>query len=592
MVALDSIRAFTLTLATRLMEPLCARNTIPTVTPIDKLAVSSVSEGVRSIRWHLVMLALCVLAPQILLGGYLAYRNADEIRTSIEGSTNELARRLSDTVDREIVGLIGVLQGLATSSSLQRKDFQAFYPEVAKAFIGTRATGVAVRNISGDLLVNTNSPLGASLPPSNPVLRQFDREVIESRRAVVSDIHMGAVSRRFLVLVGVPVGMPDGDSYSMATGVDPKDILAIVGGIGLPEGWLAVVLDRSRHVVARSREPDKYIGAPASPEFLASAVGDAGRVLSTTLEGEPVFTAYAVSKVSRWMVLVSAPRSLLDKPVRVLWWSLAGLVGMAALTSAIAAVYFSRLIGRGLQELAREAQAVGRGAAPGAPRSAVAEVLQVHEELAAAARKLAWREAHQIELMAELDHRVKNTLTVLQSLIERTMRTASSRDQGAKLLQGRVMALARSHEALSDARWERVRLSALVDSMASSDQLELHAAGPEVWLAPRAVVSIAQTLHELGALSRPPTSMATSGQVDLGWRLEADDLVMAWVVQGGLLSAPDRSSFGYEIIRLCVERQLGGRATWVQKSDGFEFQARIPLKSDVLGPNAFVEAAE
>ena len=138
---------------------------------------------VLSIRVHLALLALLVLTPQIVLGGYLAYRNASETQASVENSTSALARTVSGAVDRELVGVVGVLQGLSTASSLHRKDFAEFSSRATAAFRTSKASGVALRDAAGTILVNTNAAPGAPLPPSNPALREFDKEVIASGRA-------------------------------------------------------------------------------------------------------------------------------------------------------------------------------------------------------------------------------------------------------------------------------------------------------------------------------------------------------------------------------------------------------------------------
>jgi hypothetical protein len=107
------------------------------------------SPPVLPVRWHLVMLALFVLTPQIILGGYLAHRNSAETQASVESATNALARTITESVDREFAGVIGVLQGLATSPALRRRDFAEFYPQVDAAFKGRKASGVAIRDALG-----------------------------------------------------------------------------------------------------------------------------------------------------------------------------------------------------------------------------------------------------------------------------------------------------------------------------------------------------------------------------------------------------------------------------------------------------------
>jgi two-component sensor histidine kinase len=536
-----------------------------------------------SIRWHLFVLAALILLPQVILGAYVAYGYARDARVATERSAQTLTDVLLQSTDREVVGVTGVLKGLAVAQTLAREDFGAFYQQAASAIAEMPVRGVAVRDRQGNQRVNTNASWGAPLPAPNDVSLSFDRELFASRKPGVSVLHAGRVSRAPLVLVGVPIFTDGQPVYTLSAGLTPDVIARVLDARMIPEGWLCVVLDRDGQVIARSRDQDRYLGARASQEFMSAATGDNGRVESVTLDGVPVSTTFRRSALSGWMVLVSVPRPLLDVPVRALWQSLLALGALGVVTSALAGALYSRVIGGSLLRLSASAARSGLGDPSGPLETSVVEVNDVHRALTDASTELAKRTAHQTFLMAELDHRVKNTLAVIQSLIGRTLKGAKSTEHAAVSLRGRVMALARAHEMLSDARWEPVELGELVRAVTQSDGISVQVDGPPVLLPPKSVVAMAQTIHELAINRARHGELASGGSVGVRWSVEKGTLVWQWREPIKAEKVHVGSGFGSQVIRLCVERQLGGEATFKVERGELVFQATIPLDHSTLG---------
>jgi two-component sensor histidine kinase len=535
---------------------------------------------------HLALLAALVLAPQIVLGGYLALRTADDLRAATESAAVALAGTLAQNIEREIATVSATLKGLASSSEIEQQDWTAFRHRAKAAFDGARSAGVAVRNIEGRLLFNSNALPDAPLPPSNPVLREFDKRVLAGTASeVVSDLHVGGVARRPLILVGVPARGPDGRVYSLSAGLDPQRFAQIVNDVALPDGWLASVIGRDRRVIARSRDLDRYLGATASAAFIEKVVGERGHIFSTSLDGVESLTAYTTLPAHGWTVITSAPRTIVDAPMVKVWWSHVGLAVIALLSSLTAALFFGQLIGGGLKGLAREALFIGAGESPAREPTRVAEIEAVHQSLLTAATELTRREEHQHVLMAELDHRVKNTLAIVQSLVSRTMNTASSPAEGIQRLQGRVMALARSHEVMSASGWENVSLDAVARAIVSDINVPVVVSGPGIVLRSRAVVAIAQSLHELATDADRRISAGDRARIELTWDADGSSMRMRWTEHGA--GQDDFASFGFgrDVIKLCVERQLGGEAKFLSAPDGRLFEARIPFRCENLGEN-------
>ena len=176
-------------------------------------------------------------------------------------------------------------------------------------------------------------------------------------------------------------------------------------------------------------------------------------------------------------------------------------------------------------------------------------------------------EEHQQLLINELNHRVKNTLTTVQSIASQTLRTAANKEEARKAFEDRLLALSRAHDVLTRENWEGATVRALVAQMvepyANHAENRLHAEGPVLWLSPRAALALAMALQELatnavkyGALS------GDQGRITLTWRIDAQDpqrMHLRWEEQGGPpVTPPRRRGFGTRLIERGLAQDLDG----------------------------------
>jgi PAS domain S-box-containing protein len=162
-------------------------------------------------------------------------------------------------------------------------------------------------------------------------------------------------------------------------------------------------------------------------------------------------------------------------------------------------------------------------------------------------------------LMHELGHRMKNTLSVVQSIATQSLRNATSIEEVAQTLTARIAAYSRAHDLLHQKDWDSATLSDIIHGSVINIGLEgsdrIRASGPSVKLGPQAVLSFSLVLHELltnaskyGALSND------DGLVDIRWHIEKRDgedfLQAVWCEVGGppVTTAPDRTGFGSKLI--------------------------------------------
>ena len=538
---------------------------------------------------HVVILSLGILVPQILLGSIVAWRYFGDQRVAVERAAVSLARERRGDLDRDLEGIIGSLQALTLSPSLDSGDMRGLY-EQAQQIVRLRGASFALRNPDGQLIMNTVVPFGEPLPVTDdPDLLSTIAEILKTRRPATSNLFLGAVTKRATVMVGVPV-IRNGDVIKIASiNLDPIELgRPLVRD--LPQEWVSSIVDRKLRVITRTVDPNRYVGRPATQAFREGiAVGNGSFHGGRTLEGVPVFTAYQKSEISGWYISYAVPEDTLDLPLKTLWRTLALLGGFAVVISIIAATLYGRIIERGLSYLAQSARTVGRSGFLQSPPSSIVEIDEVGAVLAQADGELKKNVEHQRTLLRELDHRVKNTLAIIQSLVTQSFRSSSSPKDFHEAITGRVMALARSHEVLSSANWEQPEMADVAHAILARSTSRVQFSGSRLRLQPRVVVALSQCLHELltnsqrhGALRDPEgTASLTWAPCDAGTGFS-----LSWIEAGG--RAPNIISdegFGTKIIRISIERQLGGACSFSYGVHGFRFRAVVPLQSD-LGPNA------
>lgn len=229
-------------------------------------------------------------------------------------------------------------------------------------------------------------------------------------------------------------------------------------------------------------------------------------------------------------------------------------------------------------------------------------------------------EQRQAFMMQELDHRVKNNLATVLSIVESTLAAAPSMEAFADSFRGRVMALARSHSALAESKWKGVSLRPLVEQTLSPyhdlSGASIVVKGESVMLPPAAGAAISMTLNELctnagkhGAFSQP------GGRLEVSWELEpvpgsdgaeldavpdnepaAADLTIHWKetlpegapasgptqpAPGGNGTAASRSSgLGLRLMQGLVEHELRGKISFDFSAGGLRCVIRFPLRRE------------
>jgi two-component sensor histidine kinase len=183
-------------------------------------------------------------------------------------------------------------------------------------------------------------------------------------------------------------------------------------------------------------------------------------------------------------------------------------------------------------------------------------------------------------LAREVDHRAKNALAVVQSIVRLTR--ADDVPGYVAAVEGRMRALSRAHDLLSYSRWEGANLARLIDEelapFKTRDRERITAEGPAVMLQPIVAQTLALALHELATNAAKYGSLSTrEGRVKIGWELQPSLLSIEWTeTEGPTVAFPVMQGFGTKLIDASIHGQLNGRAIFKWEPSGLACRLEIP----------------
>lgn len=478
-----------------------------------------------SLPVRLALLVTGTMLPLIVFAVGIAFYNYKQDRSDATRRVLENVRSMRLVLDSEVQRMTGGLQVLALTNSLRNDDFVGFR-RIALGFLDQYGKGglVLVSDRKGRILFSSATEDAASLPPRGNMA--IVEKLFATKAPQYSDLFNGIYNRRQVLTVEVPV-IRDGEVIYDLCFSPPIGIFQSLVEKQRPDPeWTVSLLDTTGTVFARVPNPSETFGKRASPSLYTEMFRSSEATLSSvSLDGIPLASAYTRSHLTGWTVAAGVPESSLIAP---LW-------GNIAITSLIGGV----LLLIGLTFAVRMATTIARG-----------EML------------------HNL-LIEELNHRVKNTLALMQAIAVQTFRSAS-RDERTKF-EGRLGALAEAHNLLSQEKWAGSELRDVIARalqpflLTSPDRIRM--AGPAVPLSPRLAVVLSMIVHEIATNAAKYGALSNeTGRVTLEWDVIADApkprLRLVWTEIGGpLVTAPVQRGFGSRLIERSARDQLGGEAT-------------------------------
>ncbi len=189
-------------------------------------------------------------------------------------------------------------------------------------------------------------------------------------------------------------------------------------------------------------------------------------------------------------------------------------------------------------------------------------------------------------LLHELQHRVRNILALMRSIASRTALSSETVQDYERELDGRISAMARTHNVLTSAPGARLGLSELFRNELTADGGEtagdISIAGPPVTLSGKAAETLSLAIHELATNAAKYGALASSaGRVDVSWRIDRGRLLISWIETGVAVEPPRRRGFGSDLIEKVVPYEFGGTGRLDFGSDGVRCEIELPLSEDV-----------
>ncbi len=188
-------------------------------------------------------------------------------------------------------------------------------------------------------------------------------------------------------------------------------------------------------------------------------------------------------------------------------------------------------------------------------------------------------------LIAELNHRVRNILTLIRGLVGQSKADAKDVESFAEVIGGRVRALAMAHDNITRENWNASSLHELIraeaDAYLSGKETRVEILGPDALIVPEAYTVMALVLHEMMTNSAKYGSLCdSSGRLKIMTSVDkVNDYRLEWREIGGPpVRAPTRRGFGTTIIERSIPHDLRGSADIRYRLSGVEADFCLPAR--------------
>lgn len=531
---------------------------------------------VRSVRVYLIALVGISLA-LASCAFLIVFSSTNEIyKAQLETQTLETARSLSRSVDLELQRATGILLALRASGAVKERDWVALDAQ-ARATLSSPDTWIVVHDRSGQQVVNTRLVPGTSLPKAPPPEAMW--KAFSNGKSRVCDLVKGAVEPS-VTCVDMPLTGEGKSAYAISMVYSPQAFRDIVTRERVSSGHIAALVDRRGTVIWRNRNPEAFVGKSASGAVLEAVRENVtSRVAQTvSLEGVRVLTALDRSRTSGWTVIVGVPMDQIEAAQRQTYWRSSLVAVIALAIGCLLAALVARRLSSAVTTLTRNVASAGQA-------EASPTYIKEFDEAAAAITAIEAARAdsdrrRQI-LIGELNHRVKNSLAIVQSLAHRTFSDRVSVAESLTAFDGRLGALAAAHNLLTQRSWESAGMLQLVKAalvpFCTSDRCSVE--GPDLELSAQGAVSVALALHELGTNAAKYGALSrNAGHVSVRWKVTDDTLSLDWIETGGVaVRKPEREGFGTKLIRRVLAADLKAAVEFDFNSEGFRFRLTAPL---------------
>lgn len=400
----------------------------------------------RSIASHLALLCIAVAIPILACASAVLWRYADVEQHKLEKSGVASVREISEILDLDIQSLKAVLRALSASSRIPDNDLESFYRSAVEV---ARQTSLAVvlSDAQGRAILDTSYPLGTVLPDIDASIRK----VLETRQPLVTNLIREAVTQLPLYAVATPVFRYNTNEVTHVLNFNIntqrlRDIL--IRNMRTPD-VRGLVVDHDGYILANSPRNGPSIG-DVWRSFARVGQDREGVFRHQDSKRVETLVSFTRMRSTGWIVMSGVDAEIVDGPIRLLIWQLVGIAGLTATIAGLTGVLLSRRLLAACKLLEANTIRIGLGQPLVHLQTPVLEVNRIDDFLAHASKELQQANEAREALLYEVNHRVKNSLAVVTSILSMQARqTSDAREKrGLVELRSRIDIIARVHQSL------------------------------------------------------------------------------------------------------------------------------------------------
>jgi PAS domain S-box-containing protein len=292
-------------------------------------------------------LVLVAVVPLLLLGGGVAQMLVGQRKAAVEAELSGTAKALQGAVDREFASQMAAIEVLTSTTPFEEDSLLAMEARVRQVLDVHREwlNLVLIDPATHDIVFS-------GLPLSEPAAQSLSPEAVDEvartgRAKLVGLLTSGRVLKQPFVLMLAPVVHDKQLRYVVGVAMDPARLSAVFSDQGLDAAWTGAIIDQQMKLAGRSRDSRHFVGLMATPTLVERMTsGATGLFTAVNQEGQTVYTALSRSATTGWTVVIGAPASFVEGPVRALWVKLA--IGGGLLI--VVGLAFTGWVARGIVE--------------------------------------------------------------------------------------------------------------------------------------------------------------------------------------------------------------------------------------------------
>jgi signal transduction histidine kinase/CheY-like chemotaxis protein len=311
------------------------------------------------LRTIFVLLVLVTTVPLAGLASWVTYRSWRQQQSLIDRQNVEQARAVGEAIDEEVGRTIAALNVLTLLEPIDDAD-KTHFAQIASRMLPLHSGWQSIRLIGPSLQVLATTD--SSPEPHVVANPDWVRAIFGSGHPAVSDARQDPATGRWVVNIGVPVLRGGTVRHVLSARVFTQVFGEILARQTAPAGGVLTVIDATPKIIARTRNEERYLGTPPSPDFIVHSRGSTtGTWRARMLEGTPSYSAWSRSDLTGWTIGLALPADAVDGPVRRSFGTLIAAAVITLTTGFVIALLMTRNIVRTQTAAAAAARALARG---------------------------------------------------------------------------------------------------------------------------------------------------------------------------------------------------------------------------------------